>query len=283
MSKLPYVTILQSEEFLKRNDKKGRQFSCELLTVIPRSIEQQKTIRPILAIFVGSQAEIRFVQANIRMGSKVRVKGLSYYDEIQFLKTENYHSIIEKNESVYALTIFDPNFMILSSGFINNSDNLQFCCPTSRQYIQENKQHCTEKVKNYIDSFIIQNIIFYNEKNIYANPNGLIAFAMNIFRENLEENFVLAKRFVSYLENKSVLPILNDDCFIIYLFINLALNGSMSIISKNLERISLLKNSGYISRNYFNGSENHFLTLNVNHQSFELFLAEITKQFLGIK
>ncbi len=114
----------------KDDDKKGRSFQAICLAVMTANAlfpeANGKTIRPVWAMFAGSDAQLRPFMANLKLGRKAEPRIESYRkqgdsERVEFLKTIGYYMAWQRETEGSIATIYHPDLFRLDPGMVDPS------------------------------------------------------------------------------------------------------------------------------------------------------------------
>ena len=108
---------------------KGRTFRATLLASVEADLMWQgglsagDNIRPVWAMFCGSDQELRAFCANLQMGRKITFNRQYGYrrkeDRMEFLKSSGYQTIWQREEEGSILTVFLPELFQIDPGMVD--------------------------------------------------------------------------------------------------------------------------------------------------------------------
>ncbi len=112
--------------------KKGRSFratAVALATADGLWNPAGSTIRPVYAVFAGTDQELKFFVANLKAGKKAQSSNRSKSSDkerLEFLKTVKYNVAWQREAEGTIVTIFHPELFVLDPGMID-PDGIRVC------------------------------------------------------------------------------------------------------------------------------------------------------------
>lgn len=108
---------------------KGRSFNATMLASVeadllwPGGLTSNDNIRPVWAMFAGSDQELRAFVANLQMGRKATFARTGYRrgkeERLEFLKSAGYQTIWQREEEGSIVTVFLPELFQMDPGMVD--------------------------------------------------------------------------------------------------------------------------------------------------------------------
>jgi len=232
-----------------------------------------KTIRPVWAMFAGTDAELRPFVTNLRLGRKAERQsnhGRGGDDErLEFLKSVGYQVTWQRETEGSIVTLFHPEFFRLDPGLID---------PAAIQFV-------LLVPKDWSDAQAV---------DIDAAVNHTRAMAPRVDPSLLESLVPTAYLFAAFLDRRTRCPLVADGRFYLQLLVA-SLDQRLASLPGNCARYNQDRREwGHHSRHGFNfevGGERycrdgietigllHAISFSASHDVFEAFLAEQVSLF----
>jgi hypothetical protein len=250
-----------SNIIIEPKGEKGRVFQAKLVSFIradnltPES-NSNKIIRPVWAMFAGSQDELRPFMANLRLG---RVAKESNRSSFEFLKSIRWKIIYQKEPEGVLATIYHPELFEMDPGMVDPK-RIDFVILVDQEW--KSKQDINiDKAKEYL-----------------VKVNG---------SDDLLTFLPIAPLFALYLDRRTRCPLINDELFYFHLLLMALKNNLASIVpsgghylySYSKEFVSPYHGCGHEGLERLNSES---LTVSCNQSDFETFLAEQVLVFYNL-
>jgi hypothetical protein len=258
-----------------KDDKKGRSFQATCLAIITANglfpEANGKTIRPVWAMFAGSEAELRPFMANLRLGRKAEPPIPDYRkqgdgERVEFLKTVGYYLAWQRETEGSIATIYHPDLFRLDPGMVNPT-GLSFVMLVPSDW-EDTQEVDRETAVDYVADF-----------------------QYPITRGNLYELVPTAYLFAAYIDRRTRCPLIADGRFYLQLLCAALHAGHASFPGTNVQYVYTSRHDwGHNSKQGFNiavgghkannaeGIEalnlRHAISFLAKHTEFEEFLAE---------
>ena len=185
-----------------KDGAKGRTFHATCLATVEADAMWEggtttSDVRPVWAMFGGSEQELRPFMANVRLGRKIQISHDGYQrknDHMEFLKSAGYRITWQREEEGSIATICLPDFFLLDPGMID-PEGARFIILPPTQWSKSQK----------ID---VAPIVTHAEK-MYPQfePDYLASLVP------------LAFLFCSYLDRRTRCPLVSDGRFYMQVFL----------------------------------------------------------------
>lgn len=129
-----------------QSEGKGRTFRATLLASVEADrmwaggLSSNETIRPVWAMFAGSEQELRPFVANLTLGRKATFPGHTRYrygkkEVVEFMKSAGYQTIWQKEEEGALVTVYQPSFFVLDPGMVD-PEGISFILLPSKEWFE---------------------------------------------------------------------------------------------------------------------------------------------------
>lgn len=138
-----------------KSEGKGRTFHSLLLASVEADLlwsgAQSENMRPVWAMFAGSQHELRAFMANLASGRFAVVDYNGYrprkQDRVEFLRSAGYQTIWQREDEGCVATIFLPDVFKLDPGMVD-PDGIGFVLLPTRQWCEQQRVDVTRLAKH---------------------------------------------------------------------------------------------------------------------------------------
>lgn len=261
--------------------KKGRSFQAVCVAVMTANAlfpeANGKTIRPVWAMFAGSESELRPFMANLRLGRKAEPSIASYRkqgdgERVEFLKTVGFTIGWQRETEGTLATIFHPGLFRLDPGMVDPA-GISFVMLVPNEWADAQK----------------------------LDPEAAVAYVKTlgfpVTDEVLTALVPTAYLFAAYLDRRTRCPLVPDGRFYLQLLCASLTAGIASFPGTDVKHSYGHRDEwGHNKRHGFNfsfgGYSNyrgdpgyealnirHAISCMVNHEDFEAFLAEQVTEF----
>lgn len=113
----------------RKGDGKGRSFSAHCLAVVEAdslwpggATDKPSTLRPVFAMFAGTDDELRPFVANLRSGRRAETSGYGFRhrgERLEFLKSAGYEVSWQREVEGSVATVFLPDLFRLDPGMVD--------------------------------------------------------------------------------------------------------------------------------------------------------------------
>lgn len=255
-----------------KTEGKGRSFSATCVALItaygvfPEGCEG-KTIRPVWALFAGTDAELRSFAANLKGGRKAEEHGHSRKgddDRLEFLRSVGYQTAWQREPEGSLVTFYHPELFRLDPGLIDPA-GIGFVLLVPTDWSQAQQVEIAGPVKH------------------------VRALSPNVDESLLSSLVPTAYLFAAYLDRRTRCPLVTDGRFYLQLLIAALEQGIASLPGNNIARSSYYGGEwGRHAHHSFDiqigessdrlGLESiglqHAISVRADHKAFEEFLAE---------
>ncbi len=254
------------------DSKKGRVFGATQVALVtadglfPEGASGE-TIRPVWAMFAGTEAELRPFIANLRTGRKAE-KPSNYSrrgnnsERLEFLKSVGYQVAWQKETEGCLVTLYHPDLFRLDPGMVD-PDGISFVLLVPSAWSAAQNLDPATAVEH------VQNIGCPVDESL-----------------NLEALVPTAHLFAAYLDRRTRCPILADGRFYLQLFLSALDKRLASFPGDNFRWNAYDRDAwGYNHLHGFNAQDLdkvgilHAISLRSPHEEFEAFLAEEVRIF----
>jgi hypothetical protein len=258
--------IIQPQE-----GKKGRSFRATCVTtVIANGIFPEggggATIRPVWAMFAGSESELRPFAANLKLGRKAE-KDINRFsrrggdsERYEFLKSVGYHMAWQREPEGTLVTLFHPELFRLDPGMVD---------PGSISFVMLVPQEWASAQTVDIEA-PVRHAKRMKTKEFKGCP---------LSDAELTAMVPTAYLFAAYLDRRTRCPLIADGRFYLQVLLAALTQGMVSRPGNNLTYTYHREEWGYKSDHGFqaDGLESvgilHALAAKASHADFEAFLA----------
>lgn len=260
--------IIQPQE-----GKKGRSFRATCVsTVIADALFPEgggATIRPVWAMFAGSDAELRPFAANLKLGRKAERDTNSYSrrggdsERYEFLKSIGYHMAWQREAEGSLVTLYHPDLFRLDPGMVDPR-GLSFVMLVPKEWSDRQRLDVREPVLHVLR---INN------------------FRCPLSSKMLEALVPTAYLFAAYLDRRTRCPLIADGRFYLQLLLAAMAQGLASTPGGDLKWHSSRDDWGYNKQHAFAAygldqvGITHAISAKASHVDFEAFLAEQVQVF----
>ena len=243
--------------------KKGRSFQAtQVACVLANSLFEESggnTIRPVWAMFAGSEAQLRPFMANLRLGRKAEVPSYrrSSSERYEFLKSVGFHVSWQKELEGSLATIYHPELFRLDPGMVDPT-GIRFVMLVPDYWIAQQKVETLRAVR-YLKQFKM--------------PEDI----------DLTQMVPIAHLFSAYLDRRTRCPLIADSRFYLQILCAALTQGLASFPSEpsNLSYMPRYAEKwGHNHHHYFAAkglSEvgiRYAISFDTTHEDLENFLAE---------
>ncbi len=262
--------IIQPQE-----GKKGRSFRATCVTaVIADALFPEgggATIRPVWAMFAGSDAELRPFAANLKLGRKAERDTQSYSrrggdsERYEFLKSIGYHMAWQREAEGSLVTLYHPDLFRLDPGMVDPR-GLNFVMLVPKDWAAQQRLDVQQPVQHVLRSGI----------------------KCPLSAKTLEAWVPTAYLFAAYVDRRTRCPLIADGRFYLQLLIAALQKGMVSLPGGDLRYHHSRDDWGYNPKLAFatDGLEgvgiSHALAAKADHVDFEAFLAEQVQLFFEL-
>jgi hypothetical protein len=251
----------------KSDSEKSRQFQATLVSAVAANALFEEgangsTIRPVWAMFAGTDTELRPFSMNLRLGRKAEPLKAHYSktgdsERIEFLKSVGFQVVWQREAEGTLVTLYHPDLFRLDPGMVD---------PGGAKFILLTPSYWAANQKLDLDS--------------------LVGYAMELGHP-LEEDFLMALAptaylFAAYLDRRTRCPLVASPFFYIQILLS-ALNQGLASFPGN----DLKYNSWHSSEHWGHHSRFGFrakwldhvgieqaICFSASHETLEAFLAE---------
>ncbi len=258
--------IIQPQE-----GKKGRSFRATCVAAVTADALFPEgggaTIRPVWAMFAGSDAELRPFAANLKLGRKAERDTQSYNrrggdaERYEFLKSVGYNMAWQREPEGSLVTLYHPGLFRLDPGMVD-PQGLNFVTLVPKEWAAHQKVDVQLPVEHVL--------------RMGKSPITVKA---------LEALVPTAYLYAAYLDRRTRCPLIADGRFYLQILIAGLAQGLTSLPGVDFRWPSPKEDWGYHKTHGFvaYGLEHvgvlHALSTKSNHVSFETFLAEQVSLF----
>lgn len=189
--------------------KKSRSFGATCLGIITANGLSDKagnTIRPVWALFAGTETELKPFIANLRLGHKASPHNHRGGDDnrLEFLKGARYQAFWQKEAEGAVVTIHHPELFRLDPG-MTDPEGLRFILlvpedwAASQEGLEPSAVEYVQELKNWLD------------------------WQHKLTQEQLEALVPTAYLFAAYLDRRTHMPLITDGRFYLQILVS-ALN-----------------------------------------------------------
>jgi hypothetical protein len=198
-------------------DRKGRTFAATLLgTIEADSLWERGTsdaIRPVWAVFTGTEDALRPFAANLRLGRKATFPSNSRKAEtLELLKTAGYQYVWQREPEGSILTVFLPDLFRLDPGMVD-PDGAKFVILPDAAWLRDQKIDTESRLYSYALSLMGQ--------------DSHAKFDVSMMPVLIP----LAFLFSAYLDRRTRVPLLSDGRFYVQLLLACLRDGLASFSS----------------------------------------------------
>lgn len=189
---------------------KGRVFHAILLASVeadllwPGGLTSNDNVRPVWAMFAGSDQELRAFVANLQMGRKANLPRAGYRrgkeERLEFLKSAGYQTIWQREEEGSIVTLFLPELFQMDPGMVDQIGIKFVLLPTSEWHSRQ-----------VVD---VAPLMRHVERCGYAFPQEAVA-----------EMGPIAFLFSAYVDRRTRCPLVADGRFYLQLMLSCLKNG----------------------------------------------------------
>lgn len=179
-----------------QNEGKGRAFHALCLAAIEADTlwdggqTSTDTMRPVWAMFAGSEQELRPFMANVTTGRKVMIQGSSRKEErMEFLRSAGYRVAWQREAEGSIATVFLPEIFELDPGMVDVKGAAFVVLPTE-SLLRSQRIETTRAIVQHA-----------------------LKFKPPVTPEKLEALVPMAFLFCAYLDRRTRCPILSDERF----------------------------------------------------------------------
>lgn len=262
----------------QESGKKTRSFSATCVAVVTadRLFDESggKTIRPVWAMFAGTEQMLRPFMANLRLGRKAEPHGNNRGGDsvrLEFLKGVGYQVAWQREEEGTLATIYHPDLFRLDPGMVDPT-GINFVILTPADWAAQQDVD-TKEVVDFVEGF---------------------RFPLD--RTVLEALVPTAYLFAAYLDRRTRCPLIADGRFYLQLLCGALDKGLASFPSNNIRYSYGNRHDWGHGRHGFNvvvgGIESrhngpeiadlnllHAISFGATHEDFEEFLAQQVTTF----
>lgn len=257
-----------------KSEGKGRTFRAVLLASVEADLlwnggssKSNDSMRPVWAMFAGSDQELRAFMANLTTGRTVQCeKRYGYYrsgkeDRLEFLKSARYQTIWQREEEGTLATVYLPDLFKLDPGMVDPAGIGFVLLPTQEWHAQQ------------------------------ALPTMALAKHLNRCPYQLEPEWAhewgtTAYLFATYLDRRTRCPLIADGRFYVQLLAACLKNGLASFARKD----SFTREQGFgihLQHDYHETDTQSVgfragLVFRSKHADFEALLAREVEMFFRI-
>ena len=254
--------------------KKGRSFQANCVAIITANglfdEANGKTIRPVWAMFAGSDNELRPFVANLKLGRKAQSESYRRQgddDRLEFLKTVGYYVAWQRETEGSLATLYHPDLFRLDPGMVDPK-GVGFILLVPTDWAEQQKLK-TEAAVEFV--------------NVLGYP---------LDREALTTLVPTAYLFAAYLDRRTRCPLIADGHFYLQLLCAALDKGLASFPGSNIKYVYNSRHDwGHNSKHGFNVALGgydysrdefelsrinirHAISFGASHADFEAFLAE---------
>lgn len=238
---------------------KGRSFRGTMVAyvVAPNLWEggSSDNVRPVWAMFAGTENELRPFVANLRTGRKAEILGNGRTKvKVEMLKSAGFQCAWQRNEHGAVATVFEPDIFRLDPGMVDPK-GITFCILPDVQWASEVKQD--PEVAQYIVKFF---------------PKAPGDFIVDLMR--------LAPLFIAYLDRRTRCPLIPDPRFYAQVLCG-ALECGIATFPGEVDKYYShwdkpwgFHNNGFNQYNVSSVGIGLGIAMNTDHTTFESFLSE---------
>lgn len=257
------------------DEGKGRTFRATLLASVeadllwPGGLTAGDNIRPVWAMFAGSDQELRAFSANLQMGRKVTFPKRGYYrskeDRMEFLKSAGYRMAWQREEEGSLLTVFLPELFQIDPGMVDPIGIKFILLPTQAW-------HAAQTIEDL--GAMIRHVEVLNGGS--PVPEWVAEWVPTAFL------------FAAYLDRRTCCPLVADSRFFLQLMLACLRDGVATFTSPAGYHYNRDLGFGvHSSRQYIEDSISDVglrpgIAFNADHETFEKLLADEVERFFAI-
>lgn len=250
--------------------KKGRSFMATCVAMMTANSlwegSGSDNIRPVFAVFAGTDGELKPFMTNLRLGRKADL--FNTYrnrsgDRIEFLKSEGFYMTWQRETLGSLATIFHPDLFRVDPGMVD---------PRGIQFILTVPQ----------DWYASQRL----EKASVVQHVRRLMPTFKLTDEELEKLVPAAYLFAAYLDRRTRCPLIADGRFYLQILCSALEVGMASFPGTD---VKYGRTDGFCGRFGFHAvglddiGISHAIAVHTPHTAFEEFLAnEVTKYFAAV-
>ncbi len=212
------------EQFTIETDegKKARSFTATCLGIItanglfPES--GGKTIRPVWAVFAGSETSLKPFIANLRTGRKAsnRMGRQSDSDRLEFIKSSQFHVHWQKEPSGTLVTIHHPELFKLDPG-MTDPEQVRFVLVVPEDWAS---------AQEGLDPFAVDYVLGLQEFPCWECP---------LTKNELTRLLPTAYLFAAYLDRRTHMPLITDGRFYLQILCSALKKGVASFPGNDIK------------------------------------------------
>lgn len=257
---------------IQATTKKGRAFTSHCVAAIiadsifAESGDADKAIRPVWAMFAGSEAETRPFIANLRLGRKAEPANssrVSANERYEFLKSIGYSVAIQREVEGTITTLYHPELFRLDPGMVD-PEGIRFILLVPEDWAA------------------VQDV----------EPSPAIHHALKLGikfdKVDLTTLVPAAYLFTAYLDRRTRCPLLADGRFSMQILLAALDQGLASFPGDGLRYARNSGEWGYNPKHGFRAERleragiQHAISFGATHEVFEAFLAEQVTRFFEL-
>lgn len=252
--------------------KKGRSFGSHCVAVMSAdalfpSGDADKPIRPVWAMWAGSEAETRPFIANLRLGRKAEPANnhrVSPNDRYEFLKSVGYSVAVQREAEGTITTLYHPELFRLDPGMVN-PEGIWFLLIVPEDWAAQ--------------------------QDVEPSPAIHHALKLGIAFDGIDLTALVpaAYLFTAYLDRRTRCPLLADGRFSMQILLAALDQGLASFPGEGLKYTSRRSSDwGYNPKHGFRAERleragiQHAISFMASHEAFEKFLAEQVTLFFEL-
>jgi hypothetical protein len=226
---------------------------------------QSENMRPVWAMFAGSQQELRAFMANLAGGRFATVEHKGYRrgkeDRIEFLRSARYQTIWQREDEGSVATMFIPEIFKLDPGMVDPAGIGFVLLPTREWHAQQTIE--TTKLAKHLERC-----------------------GFEVSAEWAAEWGVTAHLFAAYLDRRTQCPIIADARFYIQLMASCLQHGLASFAAESGYSYSrdfgIHENQNYFETDIQDVGFRPGLVFRSSHENFEKLLATEVEKFFRL-
>jgi hypothetical protein len=249
--------------------KKGRSFRATCVAAVTADALFPEgcgtTIRPVWAMFAGSDAELRPFVANLRLGRKAERYTQSYNrrggdsERYEFLKSIGYHMAWQREAEGSLVTLYHPELFRLDPGMVNPT-GISFVMLVPKEWAAAQRLNVQEVVQHVLP-------------------------LCRLSTQILESLVPTAYLFAAYLDRRTRCPLIADGRFYLQLLIAALDQGLASFPGHNFRWPSSRDDWGYVKSHGFTSDGLntvgiiHAIAAKASHRDLESFLSDQVSEY----
>jgi len=260
-----------------KTEGKGRTFRAVMLASVEADLlwsggaSGSDNMRPVWALFAGSDQELRAFVANLTAGRRVTCeKRYGYYragkeDRLEFLKSARYQTIWQREEEGALATVYLPDLFKMDPGMVDPTGIGFVLLPTQEWHAQQTLP--TTALARHLAKCGYQ-----------LGPDGA--------KEWAKEWGATAHLFAAYLDRRTRCPLVADGRFYVQLMAACLKHKLASFAAKDsfshTQEFGVHREHDYYETDTQSVGFRQGLVFRSNHENFELVLAQEVETFFRL-